>query len=145
MSLEKPDYKDAELVLRLYELRREAVMRESRDYINGKFWPTKLEDVLALTNPEHPHSAAFRQVTTYWEMAYGIAKHGIANVEYLVENNGEGLFLFAKIQPFLEQLRKEVSPTMLQNCEWVATKTSAGHNRFEIIKQRVQKILAEKK
>ena len=111
MAKETPDHHDAELVLRVYDLRREAVMRESRSAVNGSFWPKSYEDVVAVTAPDHPLNAAFRQVATYWEMVYGMVRHGIVHPEYFVESNGEGLFLFARVAPYVAQLRREGFPT----------------------------------
>lgn len=144
MGKERPDYYDADLTLRLYDLRRETVMRESRNAINVKFWPKRYEDVLAATQPEHPLNAAFRQTSTYWEMVYGMAKHGIANADYLIENNGEGLFLYAKVLPYVERLRKEISPLMFQNAEWIATQCAQGRKRFEMIQTRVRRMMETK-
>jgi hypothetical protein len=145
MSKDKPDHHDAELVLKLYDLRREAVMRDSRNSINGKFWPKSYEDVLAITKPDSPMNAAFRQVSSYWEMVYGMAKHGIIHADFLIENNGEGLFLYAKIHPFLERFRKEnSSPTAFQNAEWISTQCAEGRRRFEMIQNRVRKMAEAK-
>jgi hypothetical protein len=145
MSKEKPDHHDAELVLKLYDLRRETVMRDSRNAINGKFWPKSYEDVLAITKPDHPMNAAFRQVSSYWEMTYGMAKHGIIHADFLIENSGEGLFLYAKIYPFLERFRKEnSSPTAFQNAEWISTQSTEGRRRFEMIQNRVRKMAEAK-
>ena len=47
----------------------------------------------------YPLNAAWRQTSSYWEMVYSMARHGIVNPDYWVENNGEGLFLFAKVAP----------------------------------------------
>jgi hypothetical protein len=144
MSVEAPDYRDAELVIRLYELRREPVMRASRDAMNAKFLPRSYEDVLAVTKPDHPHNAAFRQVSTYWEMVYGMAHHKIAHAEYLVENAAEGLLLFAKIAPYLDRLRAEVSKTVFQHAEWVAQNTAIGRLRLEQFTKRIAGQLAAK-
>src|SRR5258708_2342525 len=54
MGKDRPDHHDAELVLRVYELRREAVMRASRQEVNGTFWPRSYEEVLAVTRPNNP-------------------------------------------------------------------------------------------
>jgi hypothetical protein len=140
MSIDKPDHHDADLVLRLYEMRREPIMRESRNVINGQFWPRSYDDVIALTRPDNPMNAAFRQTSTYWEMVYGLAKHGIVNADYLVENSDEGLFLFAKIHPFVEQLRKDYSPAVFQNAEWITKNSMAGQHVFEAIKARIKAI-----
>ena len=144
MSDDRPDYKDAELTLKLYDLRREAVMRESRNAINGKFWPKSFEDIQAVGKPDNPLNAPYRQVSSYWEMVYGMAKHGIAHADFLIENNGEGLFLFAKVQPFLDRIRKEISPLAYQNAEWITTNSAEGRKRFEIISARVKKMLESK-
>ena len=75
MSKTQPDHHDAELVLKLYDLRREAVMRESRKRILGEFNPKTWEDVVAVVgNFEHPLNVCYRQVSSYWEMAYGLAR-----------------------------------------------------------------------
>ncbi len=140
-----PDHHDAELVLKLYELRREAVMRESRSAINRQFWPRTVDEVLALTKPDHPLNAAFRQVGTYWEMAYGMIRHGVLHADFMLEcNGGEGMFLFARVQPFLEEYRRAAGPRAFLNAEWVATNTDAGKQFLAYIRQRVEKTLAAK-
>ena len=141
MSKDKPDYNDAELVWKVYDLRREAVMRQSRDAITFKFWPKTYEEFIAVTKVEHPLNAAFRQTSSYWEMVYGMANHGIVNADYLVENNGEGLFLLAKIMPFLERFRAEGSATAFKNAEWIATQCPEGVKRFAMIQGRVKKMM----
>ncbi len=137
-----PDHHDAELVLKLYDLRRETIMRQSRDAI-AKFLPRGAEDVLALTKPEHPQNAAWRQVSSYFEMAFSFARHGIANPDFLAENSGEGLFLFAKVQPHLAQLRAATSPLAFQNAEWLVANSASAKQRFDIFRKRVAGMLAQ--
>jgi hypothetical protein len=134
-----PDHHDAELVLRLYDLRREAKMREARSYLGGQFWPKSAADVLALAGPDHPQNVFWRQVIGYWEMAYGMAKHGIVNPDYLAESASEGLFFFAKVQPWLAELRSQHSPRAFLNTEWIATECSAGRALFAYYSELVQK------
>jgi hypothetical protein len=141
MSQEKADHNDADLVLRVYDLRREEVMRHSRKAILGEFWPRTYEDVQAVLKPEHPLNAAYRQVGTFWEMVYSFPRHGVVHPEFFVENNGEGLFLYARMVTFVERLRTEVSPLVYRNAEWVATSTAAGKRFFEIFSARVKKKL----
>lgn len=140
MSRETVDHHDAELVIKLYDLRRETVMRQSRDAMTMKFWPKSYEEFIAVTQPAHPMNAAFRQASSYWEMAYGFAKHGAVNADLLIESGGEGLFLYAKILPYLERFRKEASPTAFTNCEWISTQCVAGRMKLEMIKARVKQI-----
>ena len=138
MSKQAPDHHDAELVLKAYELRREPVMRESRNVINGQFLPRSYDDVVAVSQPGHPMNAAWRQVSSYWEMIYNLARHGIVNAEYFVESNAEGLLLFAKIEPFLKQFRDQFSATAFRNAEWVATETQAGREVFNRFRNRIE-------
>jgi len=140
MAKERPDHHDAELVLRVYELRREPVMRESRAAINREFWPKAFEDVQAVQKAEHPLNAAFRQVGSYWEMVYGFARHGIVHHDFWMENNGEGLYVFAKVAPFVEQIRQG-APNAFRHAEWAAKETATGRRLFEMFAARVKKAL----
>jgi hypothetical protein len=137
---ERPDHHDAELALRVYELRREPVMRESRRAISFEFWPKSYEDVQAVYRPDHPLNAALRQVGSFWEMVYGMVKHGIVHADYFLESNGEGMFLFAKLEPYLEQIRRDTSPLAYQNVEWVTRETAKGRSMIELIRGRVRKL-----
>jgi hypothetical protein len=144
MSKEQPDHHDAELAFRAYELRREAVMRESRNAINRDFWPKSAGDALAVTKADHPLNAAWRQTTTYWEMVYGAVRHGIVHPEYFMESNGEGLFLFARVAPYLDDFRRDVNPAAFRNTEWVAKNTETGQRTFALFSARVRKALESK-
>lgn len=138
---EAPDHHDADLVLKLYDLRREPVMRESRDAINAKFWPRNAEEAIAVTANDHPLNTAFRQTTAYWEMVYGMARHGIVHPDFLVENNGEGLFLYARIEPYLAALRKAASPRAFRNAEWVVAHCATAQTLMEAYRARIKRAL----
>lgn len=141
MLKEAPDHHDADLVLKLYDLRREAVMRESRNAINSKFWPRNADEAVAITANDHPLNVAFRQTSGYWEMAYGMARHGIIHPDFLVENNGEGLFLFARVEPYLTQIRQAVSPRAFRNAEWVVANCAAAKVLMEGYRARIKRAL----
>ena len=134
-----PDHHDADLVLRLYDLRREPVMRQSREVLM-KFLPRSAEDVMALAQPDHPQNAAWRQVSSYFEMAYSFARHGIANPDLLAENNGEGLFLFAKVQPYLAEVRKHF-PLAFKNAEWLTENSESARERMAMFQRRIAAML----
>jgi hypothetical protein len=137
-----PDHHDADLVLKLYELRREATMRESRNAINARFWPRTLDEVLAITKSDHPLNAAFRQTSTYWEMVYGMARHGVVHADFMMESCGEGLLLFARIAPHLAEYRAHVNPVAFRNAEWVSKETEVGRQVFARFQKRVEQALA---
>jgi hypothetical protein len=142
MSKKNPGYRDAELILELYDLRREAVMRESRKAI-AAWLPRGFEEVRAIAQPTHPQNAAWRQVSSYYEMAFGFARHGIVHTELLAENSGEGIFLFAKLEPYLKAFRKEVSPTAFRNAEWLVRESPAARERLKLFRKRVEAQLAQ--
>ena len=99
---------DAEIILRLYELRTEAEMRKARAWMTGEFWPATAEEFFAVaSNPADPHNAWLRQVLTYWEMAAAMVLHGAVSAELFVDCNGEGFFLLAKFAPILEGIREK--------------------------------------
>lgn len=137
MLKESPDHLDADLIIKLYDLRRESVMRESRRKITTEYWPRSPEEALAVLKHDHPLNAPWRQVAGYWEMVYGMARHGIINGDFLVENNGEGLMLFAKVEPHLDAFRKATSARSFRNAEWVARNTETGGQMLEYFRGRV--------
>src|SRR2546423_35680 len=94
--------KSAELIMKLYELRREDVMRQARNWFFS-FNPESIEDIAQAAMGEH--SAFYRMVTTYWDMACSFVNHGAIDEEMFNDAAGEHIFVFAKIQPFLEQIR----------------------------------------
>lgn len=141
MLKEAPDHHDADLVLKLYDLRREPVMRESRNAINSKFWPRNAEEAVAVTAHDHPLNTAFRQTTAYWEMVYGMARHGIIHPDFLVENNGEGLFLFARVEPYLAAIRQAASPRAFRNTEWIVAHSATAKTLMESYRTRVKRAL----
>ncbi|CAN5257534.1 hypothetical protein BH09SUM1_BH09SUM1_24840 [soil metagenome] len=145
MAKEHPDHHDAELLLKLYDLRREPVMRESRQGINRNFWPKDYAEFSTFTKPEHPLNAALRQISSYWEMVYGMARWGIMHAEYLAEYSGEGLFLYARVKPFLEQHRAEASPVAFMNAQWMTENTAAGKRLLQAFDARIQKYHDAKK
>ena len=144
MLKDAPDHHDADLILKLYDLRRETVMRESRNAINAKFWPRSAEEALAVTAREHPLNVAYRQTSGYWEMVYGIARHGIVPADFLVENNGEGLFLFARVEPYVEKIRKAGFPRAFLNAEWVAMNSDTGKAMMEGLRPYIKQVLEAK-
>jgi hypothetical protein len=135
MSKDRPDHHDAQLAFQLYDMRRETVMRRSRDLIFG-FNPKSWEELVAVTKWDHALNQAWRQVGSYWEMVYATVKHGIVHPEYFMENVGEGLTLFVKIEPFLARYRAEISQLAFQNCEWVANNTDRGRKLVELFRKR---------
>ena len=136
MTVEHASHRDADLILKLYELRREPVMREARSKMFKEFQPKNLEDVLAVLKPDHPLNTAYRMVTSYWEMAAGLVKHGALHAELFAENCGEGMIAFAKVMPYFEPLRKK-APFAFVNMEWVIEHNSKARRRLEYAQSKL--------
>lgn len=128
---------DAEIILKLYELRTEAVMRKARAWVIGEFWPNTAEDVFALLeNPADPHNPFLRQVISYWEMAAALVLHGAVSAELFVDCNGEGFFLMAKFAHILEGIR-EKNPTFLVKTSELISRFSTAGQRYEAVLKTV--------
>jgi hypothetical protein len=131
-------YHDAELILKLYDLRREAVMRQARDFF-GNFMPSSFEELMAVMgNFGSKENAYLRQVLTYWETAAALIVHGTLNAELAQDTLGEMTFVYSKVQPYIKQIREMMnSPEFLQNMEKVIEGTPEGRERLKRMQQRM--------
>jgi hypothetical protein len=132
----------AELILRLYDLRREAVMREARDWFLG-FNPESVEDVTAAAYGER--SAFYRMVTSYWDMAASLVNHGAIDEEMFNDANGEHMVVFAKMEPFLGQIRETgASPQYLRHLEELVMRAPNARERLPVIRERMKRFAAKR-
>ena len=94
----------ADLILKLYDLRREETMRKARNWV-FTYNPTSAEDYMqTMMDPEV--GAYLRMVTSYWDMAASFVNHGAIDAEMFSDTQGEHMIVFAKIEPFLTELRE---------------------------------------
>jgi hypothetical protein len=129
---------DAEIILKLYELRTEPVMREARAWMTGEFWPNTQEEFFAVAqNPADPHNAFFRQVITYWEMAAAMVLHGAVSAELFVDCNSEGFFLLGKFAHILDQIRERM-PTFLIKTSELVNRFSQAAARYEMVLKNIE-------
>jgi hypothetical protein len=110
------EWESADLILKLYEMRRESVMREARNWMVG-FFPESAQDVVqAMINPKT--SAYYRMVTTYWDMAASFVINGAIEEKMFSDAAGEHIIVFSKIEPFLQELREMTgNPNGLKSLE----------------------------
>jgi hypothetical protein len=137
---------DANLILKLYELRREEVLRKARDFMIFEFFPQSADDIMALFgNPERAqHGAYFRQVVSYWDMTASLVNHGTINEELFFDTNGEHLAVWAKICDFAPKLREAFGPQMLVNLEKLVQRQPQGLERVQMFKERFKQWAASK-
>jgi hypothetical protein len=134
-------HEEADLILKLYDLRREKVMREARDWYFRDFNPKSLTDIQNTFMSEH--SAHLRMVLSYWDMAAALVNHGAINLELFDDVNGEHLMTFGKMEPFLGEMRATFEPRFLSNLEKLVDKTPDGRKRVAAMRDRMNAIRAE--
>ena len=111
----------ADLIMKLYDLRRDATMREARNWFIS-FFPESTEDILK-TMIDPATSPYYRMLTTYWDMAAGFVNHGAIEEEMFLDANGECWVIFSKVQPYLEGVRTILeNPKYLKNLETLLMK-----------------------
>ncbi|MCA1591098.1 MAG: hypothetical protein LC754_00250 [Acidobacteria bacterium] len=131
--------KSAELILKLYELRREETMRQARNWFFS-FNPETVEDVMTVVRGEH--SAYYRMVTSYWDMACSLVNNGAIDETMFNDANGEHNFVFAKIQPILNEMRAAGGqPTYLQHLEKVVMRAPDAEQRLAHLREMSKKML----
>lgn len=126
----QPTYEDVNLILRLYEMRREDRMRQARDWFVMNFRPKTMEELQKLIPPGSDMNASFRQVTSYWEMVASFIASGVLNKELFFQNGQELLLVYERVRAVLPDIRAfNKNPNVLGNLETVAKEFIEWHNR----------------
>jgi len=130
-------YQSADLILKLYDLRREEKMREARTWWETYF-PETLDDILqTLLNPES--GAKLRMVVSYWEMGAGLVNRGAIDEDMYNESATEQFLIFAKIYPFLSQIRETfASPDFLKNLELLIMRMPDAETRLAMRREQAK-------
>ena len=127
----------ADLILKLYDLRREPVLREARAWFSGEFNPTTVEDVIQTVMGEK--SAWFRMVVGYWDMAASLVVFEAIDQKIFNASGDELLSVFAKIEPFLGEMRETWNaPDFLRHLEEVGRQFPNADTRLRQRRERLQ-------
>lgn len=130
-------HEDADLILKLYDLRREATMREARNWL-FTFNPTSVQDVIDVLLGEH--SGHYRMVISYWDMAAAMVNNGAIDEKLFNESNGEHLFVYSKIQPVIEEVRALFgNPEFLLNLETLVKRIPDSEAKITAMRERMKK------
>lgn len=131
--------RQAELVIKLYELRREPVMRQARSYIGGAFLPASADEMVALVVSGKPEGSYLLQVYGYWDMVAAFMLHGALDEGLLYDVCQEMYFQYAKIQPHLAAFREKINlPEWMRSIERVVEGSAEGRARLAIMRQNVE-------
>jgi hypothetical protein len=130
MTQPQATYDDANLLLRLYEMRREEKMREARAWFVANFKPKSMADIHQLCPPGSESNARMRMVSTYWDMAASFVTAGVLNPDLFFANSREMLLVAIRLRPVLAEIRAAYKdPTFLANLETVAQQYSDHLNK----------------
>jgi hypothetical protein len=143
----KPTAADAQLILQLYDLRREAEMRKARHWWLIDFNPQSADDFMKVAWAfGSQENAWLRQVSGYWGIVTSFVLQGVLNEDLFLQPgfSGELFFIFAKIHPFVKEIRTKLDdPEFFLNVEKAVTGTKWGKNRVQFLMKRIA-ILREK-
>jgi hypothetical protein len=135
-----PTTADAELIVRLYDLRREAELRKARNWWLG-FWPDSADDIVKIaTALGTQENAWLRQAGGYWEMAASFVLHGALNRELFLEPSfsGEMFVFFGKVEPFVKELREKMqNPAIFGNVEKLIATSEGAPERLKQTQERL--------
>ncbi|HEV8368873.1 MAG TPA: hypothetical protein VGQ39_13050 [Pyrinomonadaceae bacterium] len=131
---------EADLILKLYDLRRESLMREARNWF-FTFNPQGPQDFLdVLTSDKSGH---YRMVISYWDMACSLVNNGAIDAQMFNDANGEHIFVYAKMEPWIPVLREQMGlPQFLAHLEKTVKALPDYEERLAAVRDRIQKLIA---
>jgi hypothetical protein len=145
----KPTVADAQLIIQLYDLRREAEMRKARHWWAADFFPQNPDDFLKVAWAMNTQENNWlRQVSGYWGMVTSFVLAGVLNEELFLQPgfSGELFLIYAKMHPFVKDLREKLNdPEAFLNLEKAVTRTKWGRNRLQFMIKRVETMREKRK
>jgi hypothetical protein len=141
MKAKRPTIEQAELILHLYELRRETVMREARSFVGGPFLPKSDDELVSMVSKGGKETGFVLQVYGYWDMVSAFVLHGMLSEPLVYDTCQEMYFQFAKIYPYLQGFRQKMKlPEWMQNLEKVATGSPRGRRRLAAMRASLEQM-----
>ncbi len=134
-------HEEADLILKLYELRREPTMRIARDWYFREFNPESAADITNALFGEH--SGHLRMITSYWDMAAALVNHGAIGMDLFNDTNAEHIGVFSKLEPLLAEARAVAGPRLLVNLEKLIDAMPDGRARSEAQRERMKAMRAK--
>ena len=132
---------EADLIIKLYDLRREVTMREARNWF-FMFNPTTPADIMDVLTSDK--SGLYRMVISYWDMACSFVNNGAIDAQMFNDANGEHIFVYAKMEPFIPAMREQMgAPQFLAHLEKTVKALPDCEERLAAVRQRMQAIIAK--
>jgi hypothetical protein len=131
----------AQLILHLYELRRETVMREARSFVGGSFLPASADDLVSIVSRGGKETGFVLQAFGYWDMVCAFVVHGMLSEALVYDTCQEMYFQFAKIYPHLKGFRQKMNlPEWMQTLEKVAAGSPRARKRLAAMRASLDEI-----
>ena len=121
----KPTHEQAQLQLKLYDLRREERLRKARDWFAKNFFAETLDEAMKVAPMGTDQGAFFMMVVSYWDQACAMLNYGLLNEDLFFETSGEFVGVWERVKPTIPEARQR-----FQNKEFLAHLQKAAE-RFE--------------
>ena len=119
----KPTHEQAELQLKLYDLRREARLRQARDWFAKNYFADNFDEAMKIAPMGTEAGTSYMMVVSYWDQACAYLNHGLLHEDLFFETNGEFFFVWERVKPGIKEGRKRFSnPLFLAHLEKAATR-----------------------
>lgn len=135
---------DALAILKLYEIRSEPLMRQARAWFMSEFNPQSGLEILGLLQSGEKPSAFYRMVSSHWEVASALVNNGGIDEKMFLEANTEHLVVFAKLQPFINEIRETIGePDYLAQLEHLVMKSDNIERKLENRRRLIERWAAK--
>lgn len=124
--MRKPTHADAELLLHLYELRREPELRRARQWFLTEFKPSGWMEIKLRYLSHTDEDRRFRMTTSYWEMVGALVNRGVLHPELFFDHTGEDIVSWERCKPWITEARADIRPTYL----WQFERMAAAHQAY---------------
>ncbi len=129
-----PNFDDANLALRIYELRREPELRKARNLVGNVLDGAPWETVEKIRTWGHKENAHFRQVTSYWEIVASFVNRGIFHPDVYLDTCSEGVYTWCVLEPHVKRIREAGSPRFMLQTERVVNENPAIKERADAVR-----------
>ena len=124
--MRKPSHADAELLLHLYEVRREPELRRARAWFLTHFKPAGWAEIKSRYLSHSDEDRWFRMTISYWEMVGTLVNRGVLHSELFFDHTGEDIVTWDRCAGWIAEARADIRPTYLYQFERMV----AGHQAF---------------
>jgi len=147
----KPTHEQAQLQLQIFEQRREARLRQARDWFFNNYFADTMEEAMRIAAPGTENGTFFMMVVGYWDQACALLNYGLLHEDLFFETNGEFFGVWERVKPTIKEGRQQWANQLflahLENAAkryetWIETR-SPGH--LEKMRQFMKQFRAQLK